>query len=123
MTDAWEQWKKGFYAWESATASYLEGVMKNPAVLGPAGQILANAMKARAAGEQALAQFWGGWGLPTKKDQERALHALNQIQSTLIDLEERLATLEAPAPVVQAAEPAAKRTAKAETKTTEIEKG
>lgn len=94
MTDMWEQWKKGFFAWENATAHYVEDVLKNPVVLGPAGQILASAMKARAAGEQALAQFWGGWGLPTKRDQERTLHALNQIQSTLIDLEERLAALE-----------------------------
>ena len=95
MSEMWEQWKKGFFAWENATAQYMEQVLKNPAVLGPSGQLLSGAMKARAAGEQALAQFWGGWGLPTKRDQERALHALNQIQSTLVDLEERLADLEA----------------------------
>lgn len=94
MTDAWDQWKKGFYAWESATADYMETVLKNPAVLGPSGQMLAGAAKARAAGEKALAQFWGGWGLPTKRDQERSLHALNQIQSKLLDLEERLEALE-----------------------------
>jgi hypothetical protein len=95
MTDMWDQWKKGFFAWENTTANYFEEVLKNPVVLGPAGQILGGAMKARAAGEQALAQFWGGWGLPTKRDQERTLHALNQIQSTLLDLEERLAAIEA----------------------------
>jgi hypothetical protein len=95
MTEMWDQWKKGFYAWENATAQYMEQVLKNPAVLGPSGQLLSGAMKARAKGEQALAQFWGGWGLPTKRDQERSLHALNQIQSTLIDLEERLTDLEA----------------------------
>lgn len=95
MTDLWEQWKKGFFAWENTTAHYLEGVLGNPLVLGPAGPILAGAMKVRAVGEQALAQFWGGWGLPTKRDQERSLHALHQIQSSLLDLEERLAALEA----------------------------
>ena len=93
--DMWEQWKKGFFAWENATADYMEQVLKNPGVLGPSGQLLGGAMKARAAGAEALAQFWGGWGLPTKRDQERTLHALNQIQSSLIDLEERLAELEA----------------------------
>ena len=55
-------------------------------------------MTARAAGAQALAQFWGGWGLPTKRDQERALHTLNQIHSKLLDLEERLSDLEARLP-------------------------
>ena len=93
--EMWDQWKKGFYAWENATAEYLETVLKNPAVLGPSGQVLQGAMKARAAGSDALAQFWGGWGLPTKRDQERSLHALNQIQSQLIDMEERLHDLEA----------------------------
>ena len=94
MSDMWEQWKKGFFVWENATAQYMEDVLKNPAVLGPSGQLLSGAMKARAKGEHALAQFWGGWGLPTKRDQERTLHALNQIQSKLIDLEERLEELQ-----------------------------
>jgi len=29
-------------------------------------------------------------GLPTKRDQERALHLLNQLQSRIMDLEEKL---------------------------------
>ena len=95
MTEMWDQWKKGFFAWENATSSYMEEVLKNPAVLGPSGQMLSAAMKARASGDKALRQFWGGWGLPTKHDQERTLHALNQIQSSLIDLDERIAGIEA----------------------------
>jgi len=31
--------------------------------------------------------------LPTKRDQERALHKLNQLESKLCDLEERLEAL------------------------------
>ena len=31
-------------------------------------------------------------GLPTKRDQERTLHLLNQLQSRLMDLEEKLET-------------------------------
>ena len=38
---------------------------------------------------------WGLMGLPTKRDQERTLHALNQIQSRLLDLEEQLADQQA----------------------------
>jgi hypothetical protein len=37
-----------------------------------------------------VATGWGAWGLPTKRDQERILHSLNQLQSKLIDLEEKL---------------------------------
>jgi len=51
MTEMWDQWKKGFYAWESTTAEYMESVLKNPAVLGPSGHMLSGAMKARAKGE------------------------------------------------------------------------
>lgn len=91
----WDEWKKGFFAWETATAEYFEQALRNPAVLGPSGHLLQGAMKARAAGAEALAQFWGSWGLPTKRDQARSLHALNQIQSKLLDLEERLEEVQA----------------------------
>jgi hypothetical protein len=52
-------------------------------------------MKAKAAGDDATARWWSLWGLPTRRDQERSLHALNQLQSRILDLEERLADAEA----------------------------
>jgi hypothetical protein len=87
----WADWKKGFDQWEDATARYMETILKSPVVLGPSGTLLSSAMKAKAAGDKAIAQFWGGLGLPTKRDQERTLHLLNQLQSRIIDLEEQLA--------------------------------
>jgi hypothetical protein len=90
MQNPWETWKKGFGAWESATAAYLEKVMDNPAVLGPAGLLLTAFMRGKAASDRALASWWGAVGLPTKRDQERTLHKLNQLESRLCDLEERL---------------------------------
>lgn len=86
-----DEWKKGFDAWENATAEYLETVVKSPLVLTPSGALLTAAMKGKAASEKALAAFWGAWGLPTKRDQERTLHALHQVESRLLDLEEKLA--------------------------------
>ncbi len=86
----WDLWKKGFDAWESATAQYLEQVLKNPAVLGPSGMMLTAAMKAKAQADKAAATMWGTLGLPTKRDQERTLHALNQLESRLLDLQEKL---------------------------------
>ncbi len=90
----WESWKKGFDAWENETAKFFEKVLQNPAVLEPSGSMLTMAMKAKAAQDKAMAQWWGAIGLPTKRDQERELHALNQLQSRLFDLEERLRTIE-----------------------------
>jgi hypothetical protein len=86
----WDLYKKYFYAWEGATAQYLEAWLKSPLVLEPAGAWLTSVMKAKRAGDRAAANLWGAVGLPTKRDQERALHALNQIQSRLTDLEERI---------------------------------
>jgi hypothetical protein len=90
----WDMWKKGFDAWESATANYFETVLKNPLLLGPSGKMMAEAMKAKAQTEKWNSQWVGTMGMATKRDQERALHALNQIQSRLSDIEERLAEIE-----------------------------
>lgn len=90
MNSPWEQWKKAFTAWEGATAKYLEKVMADPAVLGPAGALLTAVMRTRAASERALHTWWGTAGLATKRDQERALHKLDRLESRLCDLEERL---------------------------------
>lgn len=87
---AWEMWKKGFDAWERATASYFEEVLKNPILLGPAGFFMGQTMKTKAEADKLMAQWLGMMGLPTKRDQERTLHLLNQIQSRLIDIEEKL---------------------------------
>jgi hypothetical protein len=48
-------------------------------------------MKAKAERDRMLAQLWGSVGLPSKRDQERTLHLLNQLQSRINDLEQKLA--------------------------------
>ncbi|MGA9524546.1 MAG: hypothetical protein WBV82_24025 [Myxococcaceae bacterium] len=90
----WQTWKQGFNAWEGATAKLFEQWLGSPLVLEPMGSLLTISMKAKAAQEKALASCWGVLGLPTRRDQERTLYALNQLQSRLIDLEERLARKE-----------------------------
>jgi hypothetical protein len=86
----WDLYKKTFYAWEDATAKYLEQWMKSPLLLGPSGMMLGGAMKAKAAYDRAAASWVGNLGLATKRDQERTLHMLHQLESRLLDLEERL---------------------------------
>jgi hypothetical protein len=94
----WDQWKKGFAAWETATSSYLEQVLANPSVLGPAGVMLTAAMTTKAATDRAMHGWWAGIGLPTRRDQERGLHKLNQLESRIADLEEQLAEARAAGP-------------------------
>jgi hypothetical protein len=87
----WEMWKKGFHAWEDASAKYFDHWLKSPLLLGPSGMMLGGAMKAKANCDRALATWVGSLGVATKRDQERTLHTLNQLESRMMDLEERLA--------------------------------
>jgi hypothetical protein len=86
----WDAWKKSFDVWEEATAKYSEAWLKSPFVLGPSGSMLTMLMKTKSAADKAKAAWWAEMGLPTKKDQERTLHLLNEVQSRLMDLEEKL---------------------------------
>jgi hypothetical protein len=87
----WDLWKQGFNAWEQATSQYMEKLLANPSVLGSSGAVLTAAMKTKAATERAMSAWWASIGLPTRRDQERALHKLNTLESRLYDLEEQLA--------------------------------
>lgn len=86
----WETYKKGFDAWENATAKVVETWLKSPLVLKPSGAMLTGMMRMKSAGDRMTAMWWGSLGLPTKRDQERTLHALHKLESRLNDLEEKL---------------------------------
>jgi hypothetical protein len=86
----WDLWKQGFTAWEQATQQYFDKVLQNPGVLGPAGAMLTLSMKTKAATDRLMTAWWSTIGLSTRRDQERSLHKLNQLESRLYDLEEQL---------------------------------
>lgn len=86
----WKMWKEGFDKWEKATAEYLEQVLKSEAVLYPSGKMLDVVMQTKANVDEATRKWWSAFGLPTKHDQERTLHRINQLESKLLDLEEQL---------------------------------
>ncbi len=85
-----DQFKKGFDAWEIATAKVVEAWMKSPLVLKPSGAMLTSLMRMKAASDSAAAMWWASLGLPTKRDQERTLHALHKLESRLNNLEDKL---------------------------------
>jgi hypothetical protein len=86
----WDAWKQGFFAWERATTQLAEKVLQNPGVIAPAGAVVSAVMRTKAATDRALETCWSAFGLSTRRDQERTLHLLNQLQSRLFDLEEQL---------------------------------
>lgn len=99
MNAMWDTWKRGFDAWEGATAKWMESVLRSPLVLEPAGAALTAVMKAKTARDQAVSKAWAAMGLPTRRDQERILHLLNRLESRMIDLEDAMADEEpTPAP-------------------------
>jgi hypothetical protein len=85
-----DAFKQSFDVWEKSTSALLETWLRSPAVLEPAGLALTAMMKTKAASDKMMSMWWGSIGLPTKRDQERALHAINELESRLLDLEERL---------------------------------
>ncbi len=86
----WKTWKTAFDAWENTTAQMLDPFVRSATILEPVGFALSSAMKLKAMSDKVTAAWWGSLGLPTKRDQERALHKLNMLESRLLDLEEQL---------------------------------
>jgi hypothetical protein len=84
----WDLWKRGFTAWEQATAQYVEKTLANPGVIGPLGSMMTAVAKTKIAADQAMTTLWGALGIATKRDQERLLHKLDRLESQLHDLEE-----------------------------------
>jgi hypothetical protein len=91
---SWDNFKDAFYAWEKPTAQFLETWLKSPLVLEPAGSMLTAMMRAKAASDRMSSMWWGAMGIATKRDQERTLHTLNELESKLLDLEEKLEAAE-----------------------------
>ena len=88
--DLWASWKKGFDAWEDATARHVERWLRSPLLLEPSGLVLKALTAGKALSDELSAVWWSALGLPTRRDQERTLHRLNELESRLLDLEEQL---------------------------------
>jgi hypothetical protein len=86
----WDVFKKAFDSWENAAAQWSESAMKSPIVLAPSASMLSTVLKSKAALDRVTTGLWSSLGLATRRDQERMLHALNQMQSRLMDLQEQL---------------------------------
>ena len=84
---------KTFDVWEQATAHYTEQVLRSSLLLNPIGAALSTLFRAKADADRALGAVWAGVGLPTRTGEERTLHALNQLQSRVMDLQEQVEAL------------------------------
>lgn len=81
--------RRGFDGGEKATAEVLEVALRSPVVLEPVGAALTRLLRAKHGADRLVERGWRALGLVSRRDYERALHALNEIQSKLLDLEEQ----------------------------------
>lgn len=92
----WKSLLKQFDRWENTTAAFSTEVLRSPLLLNPIGSAITQTFQAKSGLDRVLQQCWSALGLPTRTEQERVLHALNQLESRLYDLEEKLSDLREP---------------------------
>ncbi|MAQ18157.1 MAG: hypothetical protein CMN30_25590 [Sandaracinus sp.] len=90
----WAAMKASYDAWEQAATPLLDAWLRSPMFLRPAGTMLTGITRVRAMQRKVMDHWWASVGLSTRKDQERTLHGIDELQSRLVDLETRLADLE-----------------------------
>lgn len=83
--------RQAFNFWERTTRTYFDTLIRSPLFLTASGAGLNSFFMLKKATDQGLATFISGMGLPTRKDQIKALHLLNQLEGRLDDLEFKLA--------------------------------
>ena len=81
--------RQAFSVWERTTAAYFESLARNPLFLSANAWWLNGLMAVKKASDSAAENMISTAGLPTRRDQERALHMLHQIEARLDDMELR----------------------------------
>jgi len=90
LHEAWEQAAAPLIELWTAGPTALTGLAEGNPWLAPIGAATTAWMKWKQQADEALAAGWAAFGLSTRREQERMLHLLSDLQSRLVDLEERL---------------------------------
>lgn len=88
--DPWALFEQSYRAWERAAGPLMDTWLGSASTFAPAGKLLGLVTRAQKTQRRMLREWWGGLGVATRDDQARTLHALQALESRLIDLEERL---------------------------------
>lgn len=90
MTNSWKIWKSGFDRWETTTADFLDKTLQNSAILSSSGTLIKAVLQAKGAASQVVDAGWNRLGITSRKEQDKALHRINQLESKLLDMEEEI---------------------------------
>lgn len=93
---AWDRSKRRFAQWERGTAKLADFMLRAPLVRASAGFWLRALSGAKTTSDAATTAWCRAMGLPTRRDQLRQLHLLNELRSQVMDLTERQLELRAP---------------------------
>ena len=88
--------RQAFKLWERTTNAYVDALVRNPLFLTASGLGLNSALMFKRATDSSMLVFLSLMGLPNRRDQEKTLHLLHQIDGRLDDLEFRLEGARAP---------------------------
>jgi hypothetical protein len=88
----WSIFKAKFDSLENRAAGRIERLAQNPFLVGASARALTTFAQSKKTMDRAVAETLGAFGLATKRDQERLMHMVVELQSKLLDIEENLQT-------------------------------
>lgn len=82
--------RQAFQIWERTTAAYFDALVRNACFLTASSAGLNSFLALKKLSDSGTQMFLAALGLPTRRDQERTLHLLHQIEGRLDDLQFQL---------------------------------
>jgi len=82
--------RQAFDLWERTTSAYFQSLVRNPLFLTANSACLNSMLMAKKVADSSMRTMISSFGLPTRHDQERALHMLHKIEARLDDMEFRM---------------------------------
>lgn len=82
--------KQSYQLWEQLTSQYMEGLIRNQEFLAMTGKALEQSAQFKQQIDRLVEASLASMQLPTRGEMERALHKLNELDSLLRELHEKL---------------------------------
>lgn len=86
--------RKLFSEWEKKLAEFMDKRMRDPDFMSLVGRGISSSMDAKSAFDARMEEWFRSLNLPTKQDLEKIWSTLNNLETRVIDIEDRLSALE-----------------------------
>lgn len=92
--DPFEINRKMFSEWEKKLAEFMDQRMRDPDFMNLVGKGISTSMDAKSAFDKRMEEWFRTLNLPTRHDLEKVWTTLNNLETRVIDIEDRLSALE-----------------------------